>query len=229
MNPPGSVDDVIAGLRAIDAELPGDDGAAVFNRMYLSVTERIAAILAERDAEETTFQDPVTMGRLDVHFAEFWLTAYDAAAAHRTVPPAWRPLFDARGGGRLPVQYAIAGMNTHIEHDLPIAVVDICEAGRLEPEAIHSDYEAVNGVLAQVESVIRRGFLDTVGRDVDDRLGPIVHLVDSWNIEKARDMAWVTVETLWALRGTSLLRERFLDSLAHTVGMTSRVLLTPTR
>jgi hypothetical protein len=227
VSPSTSVDDVLARLRAIDAELPRDDGVAVFNRMYLTVTERIAAILARRDAEAVTFQDPVTMAELDIRFASLWLTAYDAAAAHGTVPPAWRPLFDARDGGRLPIQYAIAGMNSHIENDLPIAVIATCQARHLEPEKIHRDYQAVNQVLAQVESGIRRSFLDTIGREVDDRVGPIVHLVSSWNIDKARDVAWVTVETLWELRGNEHLRDRLLDSLGHSVGMTSRALLTP--
>jgi hypothetical protein len=229
VKPPTSVRDVIARLQEIDAGLPHDDGAAVFDRMYLTVTERIAAILAASNAESAPFQDPVTMTDLDVRFAGFWFTAYDASAAPSAVPTAWQPLFEARSGGRLPVQYAIAGMNTHIEHDLPIAVVETCQARGLEPEDIHRDYEAVNKVLAEVESGIRRSFLDTVGREVDNRVGPIVHLVNTWNIDKARDLSWVTVETLWELRRTSLLRDRFLDSLAHTVGMTSRALLTPVR
>ncbi len=118
-------------------------------------------------------------------------------------------------------------MNSHIEHDLPIAVVDTCRARGLDPDDLHQDYEAVNDVLAQVEAPIRRAFLDEVGQLVDDRLGPVVHLISAWNIDKARDLSWVTVETLWALRRTSFLRGRLLDSLAHTVGMTSRALLTP--
>ena len=126
------------------------------------------------------------------------------------------------------MQYAIAGMNSHIEHDLPIAVVDTCKAHGLAPDDVHQDYEAVNDVLAQVEAPIRRSFLDAVGREVDDHIGPVVHLLSSWNIDKARDLSWVTVETLWALRRTRFLRGRVLDSLGHTVGMTSRALLTPT-
>jgi hypothetical protein len=224
---PTTVDGVVARMREIDADLPADDGVAVFNRMYLTVTERIAALLAAPGAGGTTFGDPETMADLDVRFAGLWLTAYDAEAAGRTVPSAWRPLFEGRGGGRVPVQYAVAGMNSHIEHDLPIAVVDTCRAHDLEPEDLHRDYEAVNDILAQVESPIRRSFLDAVGRDVDVHLGPVVHLISAWNIDKARDLSWVTVETLWVLRRTSFLRNRFLASLGHTVGMTSRVLLTP--
>ncbi len=227
MSLPTTVDEVIARMRSIDAELPAADGVAVFNRMYLTVTERIAAIIAGAGAT-ATFGDAATMADLDVRFANLWLAAHDADAARRTVPPAWRPLFEARAGGRLPVQYAVAGMNTHIEHDLPVAVLDTCLAHGVEPAVIHADYEAVNTVLAEVEAPVRRSFLDGVGRHVDDSLGPVVHLVSTWNIDKARDLSWVTVETLWELRSRRLLHDRFLEGLAHTVGMTSRALLTPT-
>lgn len=225
---PTTVNGVIARLRGIDAELPHGDGVAVFNRMYLTVTERIAAVIADPAGVTTRFRDSETMAQLDVGFANLWLTAYDEDVARRAVTPAWRPLFQARGDGRLPIQYAIAGMNTHIEHDLPIAVVSMCRAHDLEPEDIHRDYETVNKILAKVESPIRRSFLDATGRDADNRIGSIVHLLSTWDIDKARDLAWVTTETIWALPRTSPLRDRFLDGLGHTVGMTSRALLTPT-
>jgi hypothetical protein len=227
MGVPTSVDDVLARLREIDASLPAEDGVAVFNRMYLTVTERIAGIIADPPPDRTWFRDAETMAELDVGFANHWLAAYDQDAAGRSVTPAWRPLFELRGAGRLPVQYAVAGMNTHIEHDLPIAVADVCRARGLAPDDVHADYETVNEILAEVESSIRRSFLDAVGRRVDDRVGPVVHLISTWNIDKARDIAWVTAQTIWALRGTSFLRDRFLDGLCHTVGMTSRALLIP--
>lgn len=228
MSLPRTVTGVIARMQEIDAALAADDGVAVFNRMYLTVTERIAEIIARPGAAAVAFRDAQVMADLDVRFANLWLAAYDADAARRSVPTPWRPLFESRGGNRLPVQYAIAGMNSHIEHDLPIAVVDTCKAHGLAPADVHQDYEAVNDVLAQVEAPIRRSFLDAVGREVDDHVGPVVHLLSVWNIDKARDLSWVTVETLWALRRTDFLRGRFLDSLGNTVGMTSRALLTPT-
>lgn len=224
---PTTLSDVIARLREIDAELPTDDGVAVFNRMYLTVTERIAEIVADPAGAPTPFRDSGTMAELDVTFANLWLAAYDADASRRAVTPAWRPLFQIRGEGRLPVQYAIAGMNTHIEHDLPIAVVGTCRARGLEPGALHADYQRVNQILAQVESPIRRSFLDTIEKTADDRVGPVVHVLSTWDIDKARDIAWVTAETIWALGGYGPLRESFLAGLGRTVGMTSRALLTP--
>ena len=227
MSVPTTVEGVLTRLREIDATLPAEDGVAVFNRMYLAVTERIAGIIADPPPDRTWFRDVDTMAELDVGFANHWLAAYDEDAAGRTVAAAGRPLFELRGAGRLPVQYAVAGMNTHIEHDLPIAVVDTCRARGLELDHLHADYETVNRILAEVESSIRRSFLDAGGRSVDDRVGPVVHVISTWNIDKARDVAWVTAQTIWALRRTGFLRDGFLDCLGRTVGMTSRALLVP--
>jgi len=222
---PVTVGGVVDRLRAITTSLPPGDGAGVFNRMYLDVTERVAAAL-----HEGTFVDAEFMAEFDVRFANLWLTAYDAVAGGRKPPSAWKPLFEERTTpGVLPIQFALAGMNAHIEHDLPLAVVATCHARHTSPAAaaVRKDYETVNDVLAAVESAIRRSFLTSIGKRVDEEVGPVVHLVSAWNIDKARDLAWVNVETLWALRSFELLRERYVGMIGHTVGMGSRVLLTP--
>jgi hypothetical protein len=226
MDEPGSVADVILRLRAIDAELPAGDGVAQFNRVYLEVTEHIGGLLDEL-AGPSPFLDDEMLAELDVRFAALWLQAYEADRAGEPVPSPWRPLFETRHDGRLPIQYALSGMNAHIEHDLPLAVVATCRSRGVEPDAVRRDYDAVNDVLASVEARVRRSFLSEVGREVDDRIGAAVHLISAWKIEKARDVSWVTTETIWALRETRLLLDRFLFALGHTVGMGSRTLLTP--
>ena len=55
-----------------------------------------------------------------------------------------------------------------------------------------------------------------------------MHVVSAWKIDKARDVAWATTETLWSVRDLTFLRRAFLESLDLTVGMGSRLLLTPT-
>ena len=221
---PTTVDGVIDRLRAIQDALPASDGVAVFNRIYLEVTERVAAAI---DADD--FADPAFMAELDVQFANLWLEAYDVAATGREPPSAWRPLFEQRAAtGVLPIQFALAGMNAHIEHDLPLAVVETCRARRTDPgPSVREDYERVNEELAVVESRIRRSFLTEIGKRVDQEIGPVVHLISAWNIDKARDIAWVNVETLWTVRHLELLFGRYAAMLSHTVGMGSRILLTP--
>ena len=225
---PRTVDGVIERMREIDDEVLSHDGVGIFNRMYLTVTERIDAIVQGSD-DDLRFEDPEMLAELDVRFAGLWLWAYESAREGRSVPKAWRPLFEARGGGRWPIQYALGGMNTHIEHDLPVAVVETCRRRRLEPERIRADYEAVNAVLAQVEAGVRRSFLTEIGQRADDHVGPVVHLVSAWSIDKARDLSWTTAQLLWALRDQGWLDERVRRSLASTVGMTSRALLAPAR
>lgn len=214
--------DVVARMRGIDAGLPRTDGVAVFNRVYLAVTEMVL----DRLRTGGVFADDAFMAELDVTFAGLWFTAYDAPSGG--CPKAWAPLFASRGtAGLLPVQFALAGMNAHIEHDLPLAVVTTCLARGREPEEVREDYELVNDLLAAIEAGIRRSFLDELEQQVDDRLGPVAHLVSSWNIEKARDVAWANVCVLWELRHTSFLRDLHLRALARSVGLGSRLLLTP--
>lgn len=224
MSDPGDVQAVVARMQSISAEVPPGDGVGVFNRVYLRVTEMVL----DRLQEGGVFHDDAFMADLDVRFADLWFDAYDAPAGK--VPKAWDPLFDARAArGVLPVQFALAGVNAHIEHDLPLAVVRTCEANGRTPTSpgVRDDYEKVNDLLASVEADIRRAFFTDIEREIDDRLGPIVHLVSSWNIDKARDLAWVNVCLLWELRRSSFLKDLHLSALARTVGLGSRLLLAP--
>ncbi len=164
---PSVVGEVVDRLREISLALPEGDGAAVFNRIYLSVTERIAIELESG----STFRDKAFMAELDVRFAGLWFAAHDAAVAGNKVPSAWAPLFEERSTpGILDIQYALAGMNAHIEHDLPLAVVATCRSRGVTPRrrSVREDYEAVNDILALAESEIRRSFLAEVGQHLDE-------------------------------------------------------------
>lgn len=166
--------DVVARLHSIDDKLSRDDGAAVFNHMYLTVTEQVAAGLAGAQV----FRNPVFMEQLDVTFAGLWLDAYDAPGD--AVPKAWAPLFAQRHNlSLLPIQFALAGMNSHIAHDLPVAVVRTCRELNSSPNdpGLREDYEAVNGLLAARESEVRRSFLTVTEQAVDNQVGPVVHLI----------------------------------------------------
>jgi len=219
-----TVADVVARMRAIDAELPPDDGAAIFNRVYLTVTEQVLAQLESG----SIFEDPEFMADLDIRFAEPWFTAYDSTPG--AVPKAWAPIFERRGDDRLfPIQFALAGMNTHIEHDLPLAVAATCAARGRDPREVRDDYELVNDLLAEVEADIRRSFLTELQRDIDDHIGLAAHLISAWNIDKARDVAWVNLCLMWELREASFISGLYRSALGRTVGMGSRLLLTPPR
>jgi len=222
-----TVPEVIERLREINAETRSPDGVRTFNRVYLTVTERV---LEGLESPDCPYEDREFMAQLDVDFAKLWIDAYEAARRGDRVAKAWAPLFEQRRRrGILPIQHALAGMNAHIEHDLPLAVIQTCAARRTTPRSrkVRADYASVNRVLAGPEAEIRQSFLTDIQKHADRHVGPVVHVVSAWNIDKARDLAWVSIEALWALRRFRFLADRYTSALSDTVGMTSRYLLTP--
>ncbi|KUJ69577.1 hypothetical protein ACZ90_09530 [Streptomyces albus subsp. albus] len=220
---PRTVDRVLTRMRAIDAGLPPRDGVAVFNQVYLSVTEEV-----DRRLDTGYFQDPALAVELDVRFAERYLAAVDAAAAGARPPACWRPLFQARAHPAVrPLQFALAGINAHIGHDLALALVDTCRARGAEPAALEGDFDRVGALLAGMEERIREELMP--GPDLLDVADPLTHLVGAWSLDRARDAAWAAFRALWGLRGLPELAEEFAERIDAGVGLVGRFLLTPLR
>jgi len=222
--PVTSVDEAIARMTAIAAACPAGDGLACFNRMYLAVTQQVQAELGEG-----FYADPAFMTCLDVTFANLYFAAAQAAATPDAVPLAWRPLVAARGAAGIePVQFALAGMNAHINHDLPVAVVSTCAQLGTAPSAgsHHADFQKVDTLLDAAEEAIRESFETQAEQDVDHHLRAVDNLVACWAINSARDLAWQNSLVLWELRGDTAARDLFLDGLAASTALASRMLLT---
>jgi hypothetical protein len=208
-------------MRAIAAELPPGDGLAVFNGIYLTVTEEVL-----RRIGSAGFADSASAGHLAAVFAGRYLAAVDADRAGLRPPACWRPLFTLRGHpGIHPVQFALAGMNAHIEHDLPLSVLDTCLSLAREPEQLAADYERINGLLAELDEKVRAELLP--GPDPLELAEPLTHLVGAWSVSRARDAAWTTAKVLWGLRELPEILEEFSSGLDRTVGLVGRQLLTP--
>jgi hypothetical protein len=219
-----SVAEAIARMEAIDAALPATDGLACFNRMYLDVTQQVDQRLAQG-----LFDDPAFMGHLDVVFANLYFAAVDAVAATPTkVPAAWQPLVERRSApGVEPIQFALAGMNAHINHDLPIAVVTTCTDLACGPEdgAHHADYQKVDALLDASEQSIRQSFESGTVLAVDHHAQAVESLIANWSINAARDVAWDTALALWEVRDHAVVQDLLMNALARTIGMASRGLL----
>ncbi|MFJ6726952.1 DUF5995 family protein [Streptomyces sp. NPDC091281] len=215
------MDGVIARLRALDAALPPGDGVAVFNRVYLTVTEEV-----DRRIDGGEFTDPLAAATLDVRFAERYLAAVDADATGRRPPACWRPLFHLRGHpGVRPVQFALAGINAHIGHDLALAVVDTCAALACQPADLEDEFDRVGDLLAALEERVREELMP--GPDLLQLADPLTHLVGAWSLDRARDASWSTARALWALRHLPDLAAEFTTRLDTAIGFAGRMLLTP--
>jgi len=221
--PVTTIAEAIARMEEIGASLPAADGLACFNRMYLDVTRQVNSELGAG-----FFADPAFMTQLDVTFAGLYFDAVDAAAAASEVPLAWRPLVEQRAQRAIePIQFALAGMNAHINHDLPLAVTATCTALGTSPSAGQhlADYQKVDGLLDAAEQAVRQSFESAPELAVDQHLTAVNNLVCSWTISSARDVAWNHSLLLWEVRKIPPARALFCDSLAATAALASRMLL----
>lgn len=215
------VDGVISRMRALDAALPARDGVAVFNRVYLAVTEAV-----DRRIDAGRFPDTRAAIALDVRFAERYLEAVDAVSEERRPPACWRPLFAFRHHpGVRPLQFALAGINAHIGHDLALAVVDTCRTLACEPVDLEDEFDRVGELLISLEDRIREEL--TPGPDLLRIADPLTHLIGAWSLERARDAAWTAARALWALRRLPDVAGEFTERLDTAVGFAGRMLLTP--
>ncbi|MGA5137809.1 DUF5995 family protein [Streptomyces azureus] len=215
------VDGVISRMRALDATLHPRDGVAVFNRVYLAVTE-----VVDRYVDTGRFADPHAAITLDVRFAQRYLEAVEAVADERRPPACWRPLLQfRRHPGVRPLQFALAGINAHIGHDLALAVVDTCRTLDCAPADLEDEFDAVGDLLVSLEERIREDLMP--GPDLLQIADPLTHLLGAWSLERARDATWTAARALWALRGLPDVAEEFTDRLDTAVGFAGRMLLTP--
>ncbi len=222
--PVTSIIEAVDRMEQIDSALPPADGLACFNRMYLDVTQQVQLRLTE-----SFFADPDFLQHLDVVFANFYFAAVNAVVEQPTgLPAAWAPLLESRDRpGIFPIQFALAGMNAHINHDLPLAIVQTCQdlGGAPDQGTIHDDYQKVDELLDAADQAIRQSFESSAEQQTDRRAEAVLNLIGNWSINSARDVAWDTAVALWDCRGVGPARELLMSGLARTVAMASRCLL----
>jgi hypothetical protein len=223
--PVQSIDEAIALMTAIDETLPDADGVKWFNRLYLRVTASV-----RQAVQNAQFNDPAFLSTLDVVFANQYFAALAAASTGvANAPSAWRPLLQARhtpGISRL--QFALAGMNAHINRDLPDGIVQAFVAVGGDPivdDRRERDFDSVNAILERVEEDVKAEFATGVVGVIDRLGGQADDAVAMWKVRAARDAAWTNAQVLWGLRGMPLLRDRFFARLDSLVGLAGRGLL----
>jgi len=179
-----------------------------------------------------SFGDRAFLERLDVVFANLYFDALAAGeATPSTAPHAWRPLLSSRTLANVhPLQFALSGMNAHINRDLPWGIVSVFEQLGGEPrpaDGRHDDFVRVNDILEAVEKEIKEEFATGVIGKVDALTAPVDDRIAMWNVRAAREAAWTNAEVLWALKPTPALQQDYFDRLDRFTGFASRGLLAP--
>jgi hypothetical protein len=218
-----TIADVVATMTAIDGVLAPNDGLKWFNQLYLDVTKEV-----DTSPPPGGWEDATWLTRLDVVFAGLYFAAVKGSVTDDDgVPSSWQALFEARfTAGIDRIQFALAGMNAHINHDLALALLQTDAELNLVPSMTspeHDDYEHVNGllevVLPQALTFLAAGILGQAAQDT----GKIGRYLAIWNVRAARDLAWCFADTLRPLGGVA--RQATLDAQDQITGVLGRSLL----
>ncbi len=156
--------------------------ASLYRKMTMGVKEGI---------DKGIFEDGPRMEKLDVVFANRYLTAY--SQYRKGIPPtqSWKTAFDAAHTDKLTVlQHLLLGVNAHINLDLGIAVAEVSTAATID--ALLGDYNKINAVIAGYFGVVQ----DSLSKIAFPmyfikRIEPqTTAAVLNFSIGKAREMAW---------------------------------------
>lgn len=226
-NPAQSIPNVLDAMRAIDRLCLDADGLKWFNWLYLRVTE---AVKARIDAGD--FSAPGWIAELDVKFANFYFEALAGYLTQNNCPDCWRALFSVRNDARIArIQFAMAGVNAHINHDLPEAIVaTYAAAGDAPPGhdcAEYRDYTSLNSTLDSVIDLAETEFQVRLAGDPLPAVNHLEYTLAAWGTAAAREQAWNNAEILWQIRGISAIRDRFLETLDGPASFAGRTLLAP--
>ena len=223
--PPQSIPEVIGAMQAIAGVCVDTDGLKWFNWLYLQVTQAVEARVAAGG-----FTDPAWLAELDVQFARLYFAALASSLSGQSTPGCWQALFELRDHAAIArIQFALAGINAHINHDLPEAITATCEATGNSPQrdTHYDDYTALNTTL---DSLIESAKQTLHVRLPGDPLPPVSHLEDTvaaWSVSAAREAAWRNAELLWHLRTFPPLSSGFMESLDGLTTVAGKALLVP--
>ena len=216
---PNTITDVIAVMVSIDALLPDSDGLKWFNKLYWMVTKEI-----DVQPPGNAWNDAAWLTHLDVVFARLYFSAItEALQQDPSAASSWAALFEARNKAGIDrIQFALAGMNAHINHDLALALVQTDRDLKMRPTLVspeHADYQAVNDLLERVLPEALKFLAAGVVGELAQDTGKIGRLLAIWNVRAARDLAWDFADHLRQLNGVPLqLALRAQDQLTGVIG-----------
>ncbi len=230
--PPQTVPDVVQIMQTIEATCVDGDGLKWFNWLYLQVTQAVlAGVNSSASSNQAGFADPGWIAALDVAFARHYFAAIQSSLSGAPTPGCWQALFTVRNQTAIArIQFALAGMNAHINHDLPQALLTNCQATSIAPRhgtAQYNDYTALNSTL---DSLVESAKVTLRVRLLGDAVPPVSALdntLAAWSVAAAREAAWNNAELLWHLSDAPPIAGAFLDTLDGLTAVASKTLLVP--
>jgi hypothetical protein len=223
---PQSIPDVLRTMQAIDALCIDGDGLKWFNRLYFQVTQAV-----ENRVNGGGSADPTWLSLLDVEFAKLYFSALRGFLVNNECGGCWYSMFSVRNDARIArIQFALAGVNAHINHDLPAAIVATSEKSNIAPQHGTPQYTDYTDLNTTLDALIETAKKELHVRLLGDPLPPASRLEDSiaaWGTAAAREQAWNHSEALWELRSLPTIAAGYLDGLDGLTTFGNKILLVP--
>lgn len=191
-----TIEEVLEALDTIIARAL-DEGSRVgyFAAVYRNVTAKIAEGIATG-----FFDDGERMQRLDVTFADRYLSAVSRYQTGGMAMKSWELALEATAASRpIMLQHLLVGINAHINLDLGIAAAETAPGQALP--GLRRDFDRINEIIASLITRVEHdiaevspwiGLLDRIGGRHDE-------VIVRFSIEVARTEAWRFAVELAAL------------------------------
>ena len=201
---PQTIDDVLDSLDQLIRKAREEKSrlgyfAALYRNVTLNVKEGIASGL---------FDDGERMERLDVTFANRYLSAFDCFRRGEPCSKCWLGCFRLSASwSPIILQHLLTGINAHINFDLGIAAQAVAPGAELA--SLKNDFETINGIL---------GGMIVKARSNIEEVSPWIKLLDRVNprgedalvkfsLDKARTSAWLVANLVNETPSARLSRE----------------------
>lgn len=193
--PANTIDEVLAALEnIITTSAQQNSRVGYFAALYYKVTARVKQGIANGE-----FEDGARMERLDVTFANRYLTALESWQKKEPLTAVWKTAFDATNKrSLLLLQHLLLGINAHINLDLGIAAAEVVENKPIQN--IKNDFASINTIISSLTYEVLNDIsrvsplLSLLGLHATNDVSVLVQ----FSITNARDGAWSFAEDLSA-------------------------------
>ena len=212
---PQTIEEVLVALdQIIEETIRENNYLGIFAYVYRRTTAGVLEAV-----QSGSFEDNPRMEIFDVHFANYYINAYQQLKEGKPTSQSWAVAFDARNSSITNVQHLLLGMNAHINLDLALTAATVMRGKDIN--LIKTDFDRVNDILASLvnELQIRLArvsplffLIDWLGRDQDEKL-------INFSMKQARNQSWRTACMLWKSEGEKLaLQEQLTDEAVAKIG-----------
>jgi len=214
--PPQTIDEILVELDQIILRARTEQSRlGYFATLYRNVTIKVKQGIAAG-----FFENGVRMEKLDVTFANRYLSALNAFRAGENLSQCWLVSFQtANKWAPIILQQLLIGMNAHINFDLGIAAQSVAPGSELP--SLQTDFNRINDILG--------GMINKVRSDVEE-VSPWIKLLDryasqsedrivNFSLGKARASAWLVANMINSTPTENLGRElEILDAGVAKLG-----------